>query len=300
MGLALAAFRGKKLTQQQRKEGLADLRDHNHRTRSQSQEDPDYTPPTALTPTDPNVPSTAAPPTKRIRKRDRTKEKSYRYSKVSKTTGRRIEPYLKWKPSWVVKREKAQEKKAQQRRADPLNDQVAPKKHRVEKKRRRTKKKKGRPTDLLKHVKGMTCPICQEVLVGSMTLGCGHNFCQECMVRMLVYKTADVMKVGVVNCPLCNTSIAQHPAVNQQLDRTIATLVKVAKNSQLSAAYEDRLEELKEFREEELAGLKQRLVKYCHTFINESYNNPVKAWPYVTRHLPWFSWMHTAVLDLQS
>nr|XP_034963630.1 tripartite motif-containing protein 10-like isoform X2 [Zootoca vivipara] len=46
-----------------------------------------------------------------------------------------------------------------------------------------------------------TCPICREYLTDPVTLDCGHNFCQGCIVNYC--DTWEPMQMGDLKCPLC-------------------------------------------------------------------------------------------------
>ncbi|CAI5768249.1 tripartite motif-containing protein 10-like isoform X1 [Podarcis lilfordi] len=46
-----------------------------------------------------------------------------------------------------------------------------------------------------------TCPICMEYLTDPVTLDCGHNFCQDCIVKYC--DTWEPMQVGDLECPVC-------------------------------------------------------------------------------------------------
>ncbi|XP_032997857.1 tripartite motif-containing protein 10-like [Lacerta agilis] len=46
-----------------------------------------------------------------------------------------------------------------------------------------------------------TCPICMEYLTDPVTLDCGHNYCQGCIVNYC--DTWEQMQVGDLECPFC-------------------------------------------------------------------------------------------------
>ncbi|XP_032997858.1 tripartite motif-containing protein 10-like [Lacerta agilis] len=46
-----------------------------------------------------------------------------------------------------------------------------------------------------------TCPICMEYLTDPVTLDCGHNYCQGCIVKYC--DTWEQMHLGDLECPIC-------------------------------------------------------------------------------------------------
>ncbi|XP_004418370.1 PREDICTED: tripartite motif-containing protein 34 [Ceratotherium simum simum] len=47
----------------------------------------------------------------------------------------------------------------------------------------------------------VTCPICLELLTESLSLGCGHSFCQACITAK--NKEAEISPGGESSCPVC-------------------------------------------------------------------------------------------------
>ncbi|EGW13270.1 E3 ubiquitin-protein ligase TRIM31 [Cricetulus griseus] len=48
----------------------------------------------------------------------------------------------------------------------------------------------------------VTCPICLEILQNPVTIDCGHNFCQQCIIQ--VGKTTENLQ-----CPLCKVTVSK-------------------------------------------------------------------------------------------
>ncbi|XP_040825711.1 E3 ubiquitin-protein ligase TRIM31-like [Ochotona curzoniae] len=95
----------------------------------------------------------------------------------------------------------------------------------------------------------VTCPICLDILKDPVTIGCGHNFCRNCITQL--GETCD----NFLQCPLCKSSMRKDAFVsNWQL----GSLVEKIQTMDLS---EVQLEE------EELRCPKHR--KKLHYFCEE-------------------------------
>ncbi|CAO2582546.1 Tripartite motif-containing protein 34A [Lemmus lemmus] len=65
------------------------------------------------------------------------------------------------------------------------------------------------------------CPVCQELLKEPVSLGCGHNACQACII--MNKKNAVINPRGRTSCPVCGTRFSFE---NLQVDQHLANVVE--------------------------------------------------------------------------
>lgn len=88
---------------------------------------------------------------------------------------------------------------------------------------------KGASSEVLKGAKytdvmgELTCPICQEMLLHTRTLMCGHSFCEPCIDHWLN---------KCLTCPVCRKDIESIPIPSRTVDKTIELLIKSDKSAQ--------------------------------------------------------------------
>ena len=67
----------------------------------------------------------------------------------------------------------------------------------------------------------VTCPICLELLTETLSLDCGHSFCQACIAAN--NKEAIIGQEGKKSCPVCRVSF--EPG-NLRPNRHVANIVQ--------------------------------------------------------------------------
>lgn len=80
----------------------------------------------------------------------------------------------------------------------------------------RQEEDKGVPAMALKFLgniqKAVTCPICLQCLTEPLSLGCGHSFCQTCIIGN---KETDISPGGENSCPVCGIQYSRERYAQQ-------------------------------------------------------------------------------------
>ena len=79
----------------------------------------------------------------------------------------------------------------------------------------------------------LVCSICHEVFLHPVSLLCGHNFCQECMLWWLQYTTTS--QQGKQSCPTCRREIPQKDASSIGVNTTLRACVEALLGNELEA-----------------------------------------------------------------
>uniref|UniRef100_A0A8C5K8S5 Tripartite motif-containing protein 12A n=1 Tax=Jaculus jaculus TaxID=51337 RepID=A0A8C5K8S5_JACJA len=98
----------------------------------------------------------------------------------------------------------------------------------------------------------VTCPICLDLFIEPLSIGCGHSFCKACITLMYESKKN---KAGQGTCPVCQAS---YQLENLQPNRHLTNIVERLKGVQLNPKQEKQ----KEYR---CAHHGEKLQLFCTT-----------------------------------
>ncbi|XP_018424409.1 PREDICTED: E3 ubiquitin-protein ligase TRIM39-like [Nanorana parkeri] len=59
----------------------------------------------------------------------------------------------------------------------------------------------------------LKCPICWEIYIEPVSLKCGHNFCQDCIIRQLLTQKGS----GCYSCPQCKEESEEWPTLHRNI-----------------------------------------------------------------------------------